>query len=114
MMQYAVIPGWCTSTKPGISRFRVRYFVSPRNDCLGRHDRALNLTKANAISIALAPAAHRYRIAVFQKRPCDSACQLRGLRAVPGNLKQTAALTLFGSGNRAGAREIADIHGAAG
>src|ERR1700734_371931 len=28
----AVIPGWCVSTRPGISRFRVRYFVSPRND----------------------------------------------------------------------------------
>jgi hypothetical protein len=30
--QYGVIPGWCVCTRPGISRFRVRYFVSPRND----------------------------------------------------------------------------------
>ncbi len=27
-----VIPGWCVSTRPGISRFRVRRFASPRND----------------------------------------------------------------------------------
>src|SRR6202012_5155715 len=28
-----VIPGWCVSTRPGISRFRVRcFFASPRND----------------------------------------------------------------------------------
>src|SRR5579864_773733 len=89
------------------------FFVSPRNDCLSRHDRALDLTKADAISIALTPAAHRYRIAVLQKRPSDSASQLDGLRAVPGNLEQTAAFTFFRSGNRAGAQEIADIHRAA-
>jgi hypothetical protein len=29
-----VIPGWCLSTRPGISRFRVRCFASPRNDGL--------------------------------------------------------------------------------
>ncbi len=28
----SVIPGWCASTRPGISRFRVRCFASPRND----------------------------------------------------------------------------------
>src|SRR6187549_1084121 len=28
----AVIPGWCASTRPGISRFRVRCYASPRND----------------------------------------------------------------------------------
>jgi hypothetical protein len=28
----AVIPGWCVSTRPGISRFGVRCFASPRND----------------------------------------------------------------------------------
>src|ERR1700694_4379516 len=27
-----VIPGWCVGTRPGISRFRVRCFASPRND----------------------------------------------------------------------------------
>src|SRR5215470_6029052 len=27
-----VIPGWCASARPGISRFRVRCFASPRND----------------------------------------------------------------------------------
>src|SRR4051794_1426591 len=27
-----VIPGWCGSTRPGISRFRARCFASPRND----------------------------------------------------------------------------------
>src|SRR5471030_1845858 len=27
-----VIPGWCVSTRPGISRFRVRCFASPRKD----------------------------------------------------------------------------------
>src|SRR3954467_11811821 len=29
-----VIPRWCASTRPGISRFRVRCFASPRNDGL--------------------------------------------------------------------------------
>src|SRR6202140_3246432 len=32
----AVIPGWCASTRPGISRFRVRCFASPRNDSSSR------------------------------------------------------------------------------
>src|ERR1700682_5202806 len=27
-----VLPGWWLSTRPGISRFRVRCFASPRND----------------------------------------------------------------------------------
>src|SRR6202790_1799734 len=31
-----VIPGWCVSTRPGISRFRVRCCASPRNDGLLR------------------------------------------------------------------------------
>src|SRR5579883_857419 len=56
---------------------------TPRKDCLGRRDRALDLTKADAISIALAPAAHRYRIAIFQKRPLDAVRQFEGLAAVP-------------------------------
>jgi hypothetical protein len=29
---FFVIPGWCVSTRPGISGFRVRRFASPRND----------------------------------------------------------------------------------
>src|SRR5664280_3250928 len=33
----SVIPGWCVSTRPGISRFRVRCFASPRNDGTGHH-----------------------------------------------------------------------------
>src|SRR5205823_13521734 len=32
MTPYNVIPGWCVSTRPGISRFRVRVFDAPRND----------------------------------------------------------------------------------
>src|ERR1700760_3498004 len=36
----SVIPGWCVSTRPGISRFRVRCFASPRNDAmLATHSR---------------------------------------------------------------------------
>src|SRR6202022_2707135 len=31
---WVVIPGWCVSTRPGISRFRARCFASPRNDGL--------------------------------------------------------------------------------
>src|SRR5258708_18206050 len=38
--QHSVIPGWCVSTRPGISRFRVRCFASPRNDgFVGPHTR---------------------------------------------------------------------------
>ena len=33
----SAIPGWCVSTRPGISRFRVRCFASPRNDGTGHH-----------------------------------------------------------------------------
>src|SRR5258707_2795599 len=33
-----VIPGWCVSTRPGISRFRVRCFASPRNDDPNKED----------------------------------------------------------------------------
>src|SRR5271156_538628 len=40
MPPYNVIPGWCLSTRPGISRFSdvqlhivVRVFDAPRNDC---------------------------------------------------------------------------------
>src|SRR5689334_10205979 len=32
MLPFNVIPGWCVSTRPGISSFRVRCFASPRND----------------------------------------------------------------------------------
>src|SRR5258706_382919 len=37
-----VIPGWCVSTRPGISRFRVRCFASPRND-----EKVLSITTAD-------------------------------------------------------------------
>src|SRR6202008_551195 len=39
----SVIPGWCVSTRPGISRFRVRCFASPRNDGLTNIARLLPL-----------------------------------------------------------------------
>src|ERR1700722_11760972 len=32
LITHSVIPGWCVSTRPGISSFRVRCFASPRND----------------------------------------------------------------------------------
>src|SRR6478609_9876537 len=45
-----VIPGWCFSTRPGISRFRVRCFASPRNDVFGllRHFLATTISELSA------------------------------------------------------------------
>ena len=57
-----------------------------------RHYRPLNLPKADTVAIALAPAAHDQRIAVFEKRPDDTARQLNRLGAVPADFKQAAAL----------------------
>src|SRR5882757_8106624 len=89
---------------------------APRNDeksLLGRDDRPLDLAKTDAVAVALAPAAHHQRIAVFEEGAFDAAGEFKRLGAVPADLKQTAALMLFRAGDRATAEEIADIHGAA-
>src|SRR6266436_8569966 len=59
-----VIPGWCVSTRPGISRFSdvqlhigVRCFASPRND------------EEEAIYSAASPAATGRKFAKSQSRP---------------------------------------------
>ena len=78
-----------------------------------RHYRPLNLPKADTVAIALAPAAHDQRIAVFEKRPLDAAGKLGRLGTVPADLQQAAALVFFRAGDGAAAQEIADIHGAA-
>src|SRR3979490_933230 len=80
----------------------------------GRHYRPLNLAKADTVAIALAPAAHDQRIAVFEKCPDDAARQLNRLGAVPADFKQAAALGLVRAADGATPKEIADIHGAAG
>src|SRR4029078_10874118 len=67
-----------------------------------------------AIAVALAPAAHDQRTAVFEERSPDAAGQLNGSRTVPADLEETAALVLLGAGDGAGPQECADIHGAAG
>src|ERR1700722_7086470 len=48
-----VIPGWCVGTRPGISRFRVRFFASPRNDSLALLRSHLRLAVADAIDGAV-------------------------------------------------------------
>src|ERR1700676_2003469 len=48
-----VIPGWCVGTRPGISRFRVRCFASPRNDSLALLRSHLRLAVADAIDGAV-------------------------------------------------------------
>src|SRR4051812_43800852 len=83
--------------------------ASPR-----RENRPLDLAEPNAITVALAPAAHHQRIAVFEKGALDAAGQLNRLGAVPADFQKAAALVLFRAGDGATAQEIADVHGAAG
>src|SRR5215217_8540374 len=82
--------------------------ASPR-----RQNRPLDLAKADAIAVALAPASHHERIAIFQECPFHAARQFDWLGAVPADFKQAAALVFLRTGDGAAAQEIADIHGAA-
>jgi len=66
-------------------------------------DRPLNLPKADAVAVALAPAAYDQRIAVFEKCPDDAARQLDRLGAVPADFKQAAALVLVRAADGAAA-----------
>src|SRR5437660_12344431 len=80
---------------------------------LRRDNRPLDLAEADAISVALAPAPHYQRVAVFEKGALQAVVELDRLAAVPADLQQTAALVLLRAGDGAAAQEIADIHGAA-
>src|SRR6185312_5719807 len=82
--------------------------ASPR-----RQDGALDFAEADAVAVALAPAAHDQRIAVLEKGSLDAAFEFDRLGAVPAYFEQAAALMLFRSADGAAAEEIADIHGAA-
>src|SRR5689334_401302 len=77
---------------------------------LRRQNRAFDLAEADAIAVALAPAAHEKRIAVFEERAPGTPVELERLGAVPADLQQAAALVLFGTGDGARPQEIADIH----
>src|SRR5450755_4841651 len=68
-----------------------------------RQNRALDFTKTDAVAVALAPAAHDERIAVFQKCPLDAAGKFDRLSAVPADFKQAAALVLLRTADGAGA-----------
>src|SRR5439155_22580332 len=85
-----------------------------RRDSFSRQNRALDLAKADAIAVALAPAVHDQLVAVFEKCPLHAAGQFDRLGTVPADFQKTAALVLSGAGDGAGTQEIADIHGAAG
>src|SRR6476646_7433108 len=91
----------------------LRSSAHPTAPSLRRQNRPLDLAKADAVAVALAPAAHDKRVAVFEECPFHAAGQLHGLGAVPADFKQAAALVLFRTRDGAGAQEIADIHGAA-
>src|SRR3569833_1344688 len=98
-----------------MSRFRVRLFEAPRNGrkSLRRDNRPLHRAEADAVAIALAPAAHDELVAVFEEGALGTAVKRDRLGAVPADLQQAAALILPGTGDGAAAQEIADIHGAA-
>src|SRR6185437_4806250 len=81
--------------------------ASPR-----RQDGALDFAEADAVAVALAPAAHDQRIAVLEKGSLDAAFEFDRLGAVPAYFEQAAALMLFRSADGAAAEEIADLHGA--
>src|SRR6266481_9583178 len=76
-----------------------------------RRNRALDLAEADAVAVALAPAAHDKRVAVFEKSSLDTAGQFQRLGSVPADLQQAAALVLFRTGDGAASQEIAAIHG---
>src|SRR5690348_16371037 len=78
-----------------------------------RKNRSFHLAEADAIAVALAPAAHHERVAVFKERALDAGGELHRLGAFPADLQQAAALMLLRTGDRATAQEVADIHGAA-
>jgi len=69
---------------------------------LRRDDRTFDFTKADAVAVALAPAAHDKRVAVLEERARHAVGELDRLGAVPADLQQTAALVLLGAGDRAG------------
>src|SRR5450631_4174956 len=62
-----------------------------------RRNRALDLAKADAVTLALAPAMEAEGIAVLKKGPLDTGRQFQRLGAVPGDLQQAAALIPFGA-----------------
>src|SRR4051794_18938319 len=84
------------------------------NNSLRRHNRPFDFTKTDAVAVALAPAAHDQRIAVFEEGSLDAAGQFNRLGAVPADLQKTAALLLVRTADGAAAQEIADLHRAAG
>src|SRR6266481_2620198 len=91
-------------------RFAPTRWLAMTEKSLRRQNRALDRTEADAIAVALAPAAHHERIAVFQERAPGPALQLDRLGAIPADLQQAAALMFLRPGDGAGAQEIADIH----
>src|SRR5260370_5941412 len=78
-----------------------------------RQNCALDLAKTNAKTVALAPAAHDERIAVFEERALDAARELKRLGAFPADCQKTPALAVHRPSDAAGPHEIPDIHGAA-
>src|SRR5436309_707162 len=70
---------------------------------LRRHNRPLDLAEADAITVALAPAAHHKGVAVFQERALFAAGQFDRLGAVPADLQQAAALMLLRAADGAAA-----------
>ena len=64
-----------------------RWLAMTGQKSFGRQDRAFDFAEADAIAIALAPAAHHERIAVFEKRPLDAISQSYRLGAIPADFK---------------------------
>ena len=117
--QTAGISGWRKS-QDEVAAF---YFTSVADSYAGRTDRPRNVgvigvavfresepprpaplpapmtsrdsAEADAVTVALAPAAHDERIAVFQERALDPGRKLDRLGAVPADLQQAAALILL-------------------
>src|ERR1700753_2510422 len=89
---------------------------APRNDenLSRRKYRRLDFADADAIAVALAPAAHHQRIAVFKKCAFGALGQLDRLGAIPAYFEQAAALMFLRAADGARPQEIADIHSAAG
>ena len=82
-------------TLPSIARgYRTSRRNSGRRCChrnngklLRRQDRPFDFAKTDAVAVALAPAAHDERIAVFEERPLGTAGQSQRLGTVPADLR---------------------------
>src|ERR1700704_4616678 len=109
------IPGLVLAHHPGMTESDCSLsLLAMTAESLRRQYRAFDCAEADAVAVALAPAAQGKRIAVFEKRPDDAVRELDRLGTVPADLQEAATLVFLRAADGAAPQEVADIHGAAG